>query len=87
MYDALTTFGVKLWNPIIENWCEVSVQGNCFSIREGLNRAGSMLPQPFTNELYDGSVIDLQGVLLYFQSPTTVLQRMAVSLKILLYDS
>ena len=80
MYDSLTTHGVKLWNPLLVEWCEVSVQGNCFSIRDSPDRAGiSLLAQPYSNELYEGSVIDIQGVLIYFQSPDMVKKRMMVS--------
>lgn len=78
-YDALTSYGVNLWDPELHQWCEISVQGQCFSVRDTASRIGIPLESDFSNELKDGSIIDLHGVLLYFQKPYRVRQRLLVS--------
>jgi hypothetical protein len=79
-YDALTSYGVNLWDPELHQWCEVSVQGQCYTVRDTATRIGIPLDSDFSNELKDGSIIDLHGVLLYFQKPYRLRQRLMVSL-------
>lgn len=69
-HDTLTTFGLKLWNPQLQLWYEVSTTGRCYTVRDSTKRGGIHLSAPFTNELVDGSIIDINGVLLVFQSKT-----------------
>ena len=71
-FDALTTYGVKLWRPDIREWCEISVQGNTFRPRTVFDEVGDRLGAPFSNELIDGSIIDICGVVFLFQNPVTM---------------
>lgn len=66
-WDALTTFGVRVWRPDTRMWQEVSVNGNMYEPRTTMTVAGSRL-EIMTNELVDGSIIDLAGIQLLFQS-------------------
>ena len=65
-FDVLTSFGVKLWNPKVQKWAEVSFKGNLYSIRKNINEPGCLIDDQMTNELIDGSIIDLCGVSLLF---------------------
>lgn len=67
--DELTTFGLKLWIPNLKEWIEISVLGNCYSIRETKDNLGKQLGSPYSNELVDGSIIDLHGVSILFRGP------------------
>ena len=72
-FDALTTFGVRLWRPDTKEWVEISVRGRCHTMRDSPDQPGMLLsPSYYTNELIEGSVIDLCGVSFVFQSPTTM---------------
>lgn len=71
-FDALTTYGVKLWRPELREWCEISVQGNVFRPRTVPDEVGERLGDPFSNELTDGSIIDICGVVFLFQKPVTM---------------
>lgn len=66
-WDALTTFGVRVWRPDTRVWQEVSVNGNMYEPRTTMTVAGARL-ENMTNELVDGSIIDLAGIQLLFQS-------------------
>ena len=72
-FDVLTAFGVKLWHPDLKKWGEVSVNGNVYNIRKNIDEpGGEMNDSSFTNELLDGSIIDLCGVSIIFQkTPST----------------
>ena len=66
-FDILTSHGVKLYNPIVKKWAEVSLNGNLYNIRKSVNEPGNrMIDNQMTNELIDGSIIDLCGVSLLF---------------------
>jgi pellino len=71
-FDALTTYGVKLWRPELREWCEISVQGNVFRPRTVSDEVGERLGAPFSNQLTDGSIIDICGVVFLFQNPVTM---------------
>ena len=72
-FDALTTFGVRLWRPDTKEWVEISVRGRCHALRDCPGQPGMLLsPSYYTNELIEGSVIDLCGVMFVYQSPTTM---------------
>ena len=71
-FDALTTYGVKLWQPELREWCEISVQGNVSRPRTVFDEVGERLGAPFSNVLTDGSIIDICGAVLIFQSPVTM---------------
>jgi hypothetical protein len=71
-FDALTTYGVKLWRPDVREWCEISVKGNAFRVRTVPDGVGERLELPFSNELIEGSLIDICGAVFIFQSPLTM---------------
>lgn len=67
-FDVLTAFGVKLWHPNLKKWAEVSYNGNIYDIRKNVDEIGlEMNDNEFTNELLDGSIIDLCGISIMFQ--------------------
>lgn len=83
--DVLTAFGVKLWHPQLKKWAEISLNGNVYNIRKSVDEpGGEMNDSNFTNELLDGSIIDLCGVSLVFQKspslskldPITIVQEL-----------
>jgi hypothetical protein len=71
-FDALTTYGVKLWRPDVREWYEISVKGNAFRVRTVSDEVGERLGLPFSNELIEGSLIDICGAVFIFQSPLTM---------------
>ena len=89
-WDALTTFGVRLWRPDVQSWREVSVRGQAFGPRPHTSSVGEqILPSrcargsgPFQyeamNELVDGCIIDIAGVCLLFQSPRSMHRQLEV---------
>ena len=71
-FDALTTYGVKLWQPEMREWCEISVQGNVFRPRVVFDEVGERMDPRYTNELTDGSIIDICGAVFLFQNPVSM---------------
>ena len=86
-FDALTTFGIKLWTPETQAWREVSVKGRAYSPRLRSDTAGERLSTDTGMqsvderglEITDGSLIDLCGVVLLFQKPSTMASQTPVS--------
>lgn len=83
-FDALTTFGIKLWTPEIQAWREVSIKGRAYAPRRVNGTVGEKLhTDPTTTqlglEITDGSLIDLCGAVLLFQKPTTMANQKQVS--------
>lgn len=81
--DGFSTFGIKIFQPEHGEWLEVSVRGSLFHTR-GF-QADSPMVQVETewgNQLTDGTLIDLGGVLLLYQSPV----QMAVAMKVLCFQ-
>jgi len=87
-FDALTTFGIKLWTPETQAWREVSVKGCAFQPRLKSDTAGEKLridsgtmhsANDLGLEITDGSLIDLCGVVLLFQKPSTMASQKPVS--------
>eukprot|EP01038_Epipyxis_sp_PR26KG_P009504 gene9504-12804_t len=71
--DGFTTFGVKLWQPEIQEWLEISVLGDTYIPRKGCREMpGPHKETNLKNELTDGSIIDIAGILLLFQNPFTM---------------
>jgi hypothetical protein len=74
--DALTTYGVKLFKPSNNCWVEISILGKCYKIRSSHTEAGEIILNPnVTNELEDGSIIDISGVYLLFQTPKAMVNQ------------
>ncbi|CAM9472304.1 unnamed protein product, partial [Phaeothamnion confervicola] len=69
-WDATTTFGVRLWKPETGRWLEVTVNGALHEPRtEDLAVLGPHCKGPGEdNLLTDGSVVDVGGVQLLFES-------------------
>jgi hypothetical protein len=61
--DATPLKSITVLSPLTGKWGEVTVMGN-INVLNSLN-----LEKAFTNELHDGSIIDIGGVLLLFQKP------------------
>jgi len=71
LWDAFTSFGVRVWQPNEEHpdeqhWVEVSVLGRCYMHpRPHSHAAAGVRPLPssgmFSNELRDGAIIDVGG--------------------------
>eukprot|EP01033_Poteriospumella_lacustris_P008022 gene8022-5773_t len=82
--DAFTTHGVWMRKPQWSEWIEVSATGLLYSYTDPMDSASSPLVKPsskrrrllknalYTNVLEDGTLIDVGGVLLLYQSPMTM---------------
>ena len=80
-WDALTTYGIRVWRPDFGSWREISIQGHAHEPRPVPTMAGPRIPRSGLwepNELIDGSVIDIAGVSLLFQSPMTALRKLSI---------
>jgi hypothetical protein len=77
--DGFTTFGVKLWQPELKEWCEVSVLGNTYEVRGSDDDVtGRLKKNSLGNRLTDGSIIDIRGVQLLFQNALTMANKPTV---------
>lgn len=81
--DAFTTHGVWIRKPRWSEWVEVSATGQLYSFTDPMDSATSpsvksskrrrLLKNALkTNVLEDGTLIDVGGVLLLYQSPITM---------------
>lgn len=70
-WDALTTFGVRIWKPEIGEWREVSVHGGVHEPRERGDVAGERYPDE-DSVLTDGTIVDLAGIQLLFESASSM---------------
>jgi hypothetical protein len=77
-FDALTTYGVKLWRPDTRDWVEISIRGKPYEPRNILNVPGKKIKRILGNQLIDGSIIDLCGATLLFQSVSTMSRQRVV---------
>lgn len=66
-WDALTTFGVRIWKPEIGAWREVSVHGGVHEPREFGDVAGKRYLDE-DSVLTNGTIVDLAGIQLLFES-------------------
>lgn len=76
--DAMTSFGVRLWSPSLRSWCEISVLGAAHQPRSQHRSVAKRLLAPFSNQLEDGSIIDICGVSMLFQSPVSMARQCQV---------
>lgn len=90
-FDALTTFGIKLWTPETQEWREVSVKGRAYAPRQRNDTAGERLSIASDGvdslpglEITDGSLIDLCGVVVQFQTPSTMARQTPVRMLLLI---
>lgn len=68
--DGFTTFGIKLLQPEVGMWQEVSVTGRVYAPRvESFSLPTIRLQHPLQNQLTDGSLIDIGGIILQYQHP------------------
>ena len=58
-WDAVTTFGLRLWQPSVGNWVEVSVNGYMHEIRPSDHVGGQKIGSSMAR-LEHGSIIDLR---------------------------
>ena len=71
--DGFSTYGIKILQPEVGEWLEVSVRGGVFHPREHLSDSPVVqVETEWGNQLTDGTIIDLGGVLLLFQTPITM---------------
>jgi len=66
-WDAVTTFGLRMWQPSVQRWVEVSVNGFMHEIRPRDQVAGERIGSRMRAKLEHGSIIDVSGVQLIFQ--------------------
>jgi len=72
-WDALTTFGVRIWKPEIGEWREVSVHGGIHEPRKQADVAGKRYPKE-NSTLTNGTIVDLAGIQLLFESAESMLE-------------
>ncbi|KAJ8605537.1 hypothetical protein CTAYLR_000091 [Chrysophaeum taylorii] len=70
-WDALTTFGVRIWKPEIGAWREVSVHGGVHEPRQRPDVAGKRYPDE-DSVLTNGTIVDLAGIQLLFESAASM---------------
>lgn len=77
--DGFSTFGVKILQPEVGEWLEVSVRGSVFHTRGMITDSPMVqVESDWGNQLTEGTLIDLGGVILLYQSPI----KMAVTPKV-----
>lgn len=86
LLDGFTTYGLRVFQPQLGEWFEVSARGIAYRCRPagsaGHSSRGNILLQApptaritdprVSNLLMEGSLIDIGGVTLAFQSPATI---------------
>jgi hypothetical protein len=71
--DGFTTFGVRILQPEVCQWVEVSVRGRTYQPRRQPTEAPNQrLDTAWGNQLTDGTIIDIGGVCLLYRSPVTM---------------
>lgn len=71
--DGFSTFGIKILQPEVGAWVEVSVRGRVFEPRYQPSDAPIVqMDTSLGNLLTEGTLIDLGGVVLVFHSPITM---------------
>eukprot|EP00519_Triparma_laevis_P003038 CAMPEP_0182498678 /NCGR_PEP_ID=MMETSP1321-20130603/6805_1 /TAXON_ID=91990 /ORGANISM="Bolidomonas sp., Strain RCC1657" /LENGTH=336 /DNA_ID=CAMNT_0024702763 /DNA_START=46 /DNA_END=1053 /DNA_ORIENTATION=+ len=65
-WDAVTTFGLRIWQPSVGKWVEVSVNGYMHEVRETDDVCGPRINNSLAR-LEHGSIVDLSGVQFIFQ--------------------
>ncbi len=73
--DGFTTFGLKIWQPEVKTWVEISVLGNTYKCREEATiwpTKANILTTSHGNILTNGTVIDVGGISMMFQSPVAM---------------
>ena len=75
-FDALTTFGVRMLRPDCSEWIEISVRGRPHALRTTQSDIGPPLGPPYSNELIDGTIVDICGVAFIYQSPITMAENL-----------
>ncbi|GMH82734.1 hypothetical protein TL16_g09361 [Triparma laevis f. inornata] len=65
-WDAVTTFGLRIWQPSVGKWVEVSVNGYMHEVRETDDACGARINNSLAR-LEHGSIVDLSGVQFIFQ--------------------
>ena len=74
-WDAMTTFGIRIWSRVARAWFEVSVNGAMHALRpsySSTSAAPQLVGKPVvqslvTNELVSGTIVDSCGVLLMWE--------------------
>ena len=70
-WDALTTFGVRIWKPEIGAWREVSVHGGVHEPRARADVAGKRFALE-NSTLTNGTIVDLAGIQLLYESAASM---------------
>jgi hypothetical protein len=71
--DGFSTYGVRILQPEVGAWLEISARGRTYQPRRRLAEApaaSARLHTFYGNELTEGTIIDLGGVKLLFHGPT-----------------
>jgi hypothetical protein len=78
--DGFTTYGVRIYQPEVGLWLEVSVRGRTYQPRRQLAEAPLLRAQTaLGNQLTDGTIIALGGVCLLYRSPVAMAQNPEVN--------
>lgn len=72
-FDGFTTYGIKIRQPEIGEWLEVSVFGNTYYPRSKIeDLPNKKIDSPLKNVLTNGTLIDICGIILMYQDPITM---------------
>lgn len=78
--DGFTKYGVRILHPTATQWVEVSALGHIY---ESKRHYGDMPTTPayadLGNQLVDGTLIDVGGIILIFQDPITLVKALKVT--------
>jgi hypothetical protein len=102
--DYFATFGIRLWLPDRKIWVEISSSGKGYLVPRSSNSSTDIISpsveasssnvdeaatnSSYSNELLDGSIIDISGVVLLFQKSGSIVQAHKVDIdkqQILMY--
>jgi hypothetical protein len=80
--DGFTKYGIKIFQPTIGEWLELSVLGNTYDSYSSPPppssscASSSFLPHScnLANQLVDGTLLDIGGIFLMFQDPITMMK-------------
>ena len=71
--DGFTTFGIKILQPEMKTWFEVSVRGNIYYPRSHYTLIPTeQIHTIYENQLTDGTIINIGGISFLFQNPNTM---------------
>ena len=76
-WDAVTTFGLRIWQPSVGKWVEVSVNGYMHEVRETDDVCGPRINNSLAR-LEHGSIVDFSGVQVRRHTHTRTLSKFKI---------